>query len=512
MGRGRVRSFLVLALLAVLSACSRGTPSSPDPGTIVFLIETYPASLDPRIATDAQSQYIQGLLFNSLVRRNGRMEVVPDLATRWEIPDPRTYVFHLRPGVRFHDGRPLTAADVRYTFESLLSGKVASVKATVFQDIQTIETPDPQTVTFRLKEPFAAFLWNLVLPGMGIVPDGSGKEFARKPVGSGPYRFVRSKQEEEIVVERNPAYFRELPKIERVRFRVVPEAITRALELERGSADIALNSLAPDMIPALAKNNALRTTQSPGTTYAYIAMNLDDPVLARREVRQALAYSIDRPAILRSLFRGQGRLADNILPPNHWAYEADIRRYDYDPDRARALLDAARLLPDPHGVRFTVTIKTSTEESSRLLAAVLQDQLSRVGIRLEIRSLEFATFYSDITRGSFQLYTLRWIGGNNDPDIFDYAFHSARIPPRGANRGHFRNAEVDRWLASARSEADLAKQKVYYSCIQKMLAEDLPYISLWYLDNVAVTQKRLGYPQLDPGGNFDFLETIEFEP
>ncbi len=511
MHRGRVRFFLVLPLVTLLFACGGESPSSRDPRTIVFLIETYPGSLDPRIATDAQSQYLQGLLFNSLVRRDARMEVIPDLASRWEIPDAKTYIFHLRPGVRFHDGRLLTSADVRYTLESLLSGKVPSIKAAVFKDIQSVETPDPQTVIFRLREPFSAFLWNLVLPGIGIVPEGSGKDFSRSPVGTGPFRFVSSKQEEEIVLERNPAYFGELPKVERVRFRVVPEAITRALELERGSADVALNSLAPDMIAVLAKNDSLRVTESPGTVYAYIAMNLDDPILARREVREALVYAIDRPAILRSLFRGQGRLADNILPPNHWAYEPDVQRYDSHPERARALLNAAGLLPDRRGVRFTLTIKTSTEESSRLLAAVLQDQLSRVGIRLEIRSLEFATFYSDITRGSFQLYTLRWIGGNNDPDIFDYAFNSARIPPRGANRGHYRNAEVDRLLAWAHSETDPARQKAYYSSIQKILAEDLPYISLWYLDNLAVTQKRLGPPQLDPGGNFDFLETIERE-
>jgi peptide/nickel transport system substrate-binding protein len=497
-----------VALFATMAACKSRVLSEREPGTIVFLIETYPSSLDPRIATDAQSQYIQGLIFNSLVRRNAHMEVIPDLATLWEIPDAKTYIFHLRPGVRFHDGRPLTSADVRYTFESILSGKVASVKAAVFQDILAMETPDPQTVIFRLKEPFAAFLWNLVLPGIGIIPEGSGKDFGRNPVGSGPYRFIGSKQEEEIVIERNPLYFREPSKIERVRFRVVPEAITRALELERGSADVALNSLAPDMIPVLQENPALRLTQSPGTAFAYIAMNLDDPFLARREVRQALAYAIDRELILRSLFRGLGRLADNILPPNHWAYEPDVRRYSYDPERARALLDAAGLRPNDNGVRFALSLKTSTEESARLLAAVLQDQLSRVGIRLEVRSLEFATFYSDITHGSFQLYTLRWIGGNNDPDIFDYAFHSARVPPRGANRGHYHNPEVDRLLALARSESDQAKQKVYYSRLQRILAEDLPYIPLWYLDNVAVTGKRLDPPQLDPGGNFDFLETI----
>lgn len=511
MPRGRVRFLLFLLLVLLSFACDREISSRRVSRTIIFLIESYPTSLDPRIATDAQSQYIQGLIFNSLVRRNARMEVVPDLATHWEIPDPKTYIFHLRTGVRFHDGRPLTSADVRYTFESLLSGKLASVKAAVFKDVQAIETPDPHTVIFRLKEPFSAFLWNLVLPGIGIIPAGSEKEFSRSPIGTGPFHYVSSKQEEEIVLERHPAYFGGQPKIECVRFRVVPEAITRALELGRGSADVALNSLAPDMIPVLAHNPSLRVTESAGTVYAYIALNLGDPTLARREVRQALAYAIDRTTILQSLFRGQGRLADNILPPNHWAYEAAVRRYNYDPQRARALLDAAGLLPDSRGVRFTLTIKTSTEESARLLATVLQDQLSRVGIRLEIRSLEFATFYSDIIHGSFQLYTLRWIGGNNDPDIFDYAFNSARIPPRGANRGHYRNAEVDRLLAMAHTETDTAKQKVYYSRIQKILAEDLPYISLWYLDNIAVTEKRLSPPQLDPGGNFDFLETIHLE-
>src|SRR5262249_32645027 len=161
---------------------------------------------------------------------DSQMNIVPDLAERWEVPDPRTYVFHLRTGVRFHDGRTLTSADVKYTFDSILSGRAKSNKRGAFKLVASIETPDDATVIFRLSEPYASFLWNLTPESMGIVPRGSGSEVAQHPVGTGPFRFVEMTQDEDIVIERNADYFGGAPKIARVRFRIVPEAIVRALE------------------------------------------------------------------------------------------------------------------------------------------------------------------------------------------------------------------------------------------------------------------------------------------
>src|SRR5262249_4099448 len=197
----------------------------------------------------------------------------------------------------------------------------------------------------------------------------------------------------------------------------------------------------------------LEVEQQPGTVLAYLAFNLRDPVLKDVRVRQALAYAIDRRPILLYLFGDQGRLAESVLPPQHWAHEDNLPRYAYDPAKANALLDAAGYPRDKAGVRFHLLMKTSTEETTRLLAAALQQQLRSVGIALDIRSFEFATFYSDVNKGSFQLYSLRWIGGNEDPDIFYYAFHSSSFSPKHANRSYYVNPEIDRLIDAGRATA-----------------------------------------------------------
>jgi peptide/nickel transport system substrate-binding protein len=332
------------------------------------------------------------------------------------------------------------------------------------------------------------------------------------PNGTGPFRFVSIKADEEIVLERNRDYVGDAGgtgTIERVRFRIVPDAIVRALELRKGSADAEINSLTPDMVATLAKKPGIQAEDQPGTPLAYVAFNFDDPVLGHREVRQALAYATDRGTIIRYLLRGQARAASSLLPPNHWAFEPNVRQYDFDPARAEQLLDAAGFRRGPDGIRIHLTLKTSTDESTRLYAAVLADQWKRVGVALELKSLEFATFYSDITRGSFQLYTQRWVGGNNDPDMFEYVFSSKKFPPDGANRGHYRNAQLDALLDRARVEMDREKRKAILSEVQKIVAEDEPYINLWYPDNVCVHRARLTGIDIPAGGDYEFLAAAQ---
>jgi peptide/nickel transport system substrate-binding protein len=188
-----------------------------------------------------------------------------------------------------------------------------------------------------------------------------------------------------------------------------------------------------------------------------------------------------------------------------------VKQYDYNTAQAEALLDAAGFRRGADGVRFHIALKTSTDQSTRLLAEAIADEWKRVGVALDLRSLEFATFYSDITHGSFQLYTLRLIGGNNDPDIFEYVFGSKKMPPNGANRGHYRNPALDALLDQARVEMDREKRKAILSQIQKIVAEDEPYINLWYVDNVCVHQKRLTNVVLPPAGDFDFLDLARLQ-
>jgi peptide/nickel transport system substrate-binding protein len=510
------RTLFLKAPLTALTALALSFPllscaSKPDPYTLVMLIESSPTNLDPRIGVDAQSERIDNLIFDDLLSRGDNLDVAPGLAERWEIPDPLTYIFHLHHGAMFHDGRPLTSRDVKWTFDSLLQGKVRSIKAAVYRPIDHIDAPDDFTVIFRMKEPSATLLWNLSDGAIGIVPYGSGADVAAHPIGSGPFKFVSAETDKEVVVERNDDYWGQKAKLARVRFAVVPDATTRALELRKGSADAAINALTPDTVLTLQRNPSLAVERAPGTVLAYLGFNLRDPILQDVRVRQAIAYALDRGPMIEYLWRGEAQPARSVLPPQSWAYNGNVPAYEHDPQKAEQLLDAAGY-PTINGVRFHLTMKTSTDENTRLMVAVMQQQLREVGIVLDIRSFEFATFFTDVTHGAFQMYGLRWIGGNEDPDIFEYAFHSAKFPPNGANRGYYSNAKVNALIDQARRTVDPSVRKPLYAELQRILAEELPYINLWYLDNVLVHNKRVRNLQLNPAGNYDFLRTAELAP
>ncbi len=509
---GRLRRFAARASAAViflvvlfpLLSCS----GKADPNTLVVVIESSPTNLDPRVGLDGPSELIDNLIFDDLLSRGDNLDVAPGLAERWEIPDPLTYVFHLHHGAMFHDGRPVTSRDVKWTFDTLLQGKIRSTKAAVYRFVDHIDAPDDFTVVFHMKERDATLLWNLSDGAIGIVPYGSGDEMTQHPIGSGPFKFVSAETDREVVIERNDGYWDQKAKLPRVRFAVVPDETTRALELRKGSADVAVNSLTPDTVLTLSREPGLAVERMPGTRLAYMAFNLRDPILKDVRVRQAIAYALDRQPMIDYLWRGQAQLARSLLPTQSWAYDGDVRAYEHDPEKANQLLDAAGYAA-VNGVRFHLTMKTSTDANTRLMVAVMQQQLRAAGIALDIRSFEPATFLSDVIHGLFQVYSLRWIGGNEDPDIFEYVFHSAKFPPNGANRGFYSNPKIDALIDKARREVDPKVRKPLYAEVQRTLAEDLPYIDLWYLDNVMVHTRRVKNLKLNPSGNYDFLRTAE---
>ena len=504
--RPALRLLLAASLLLLFPALSCST--KPDANTLVMIIESSPTNLDPRVGLDAQSERIDNLIFDDLLSRGDDLNVAPGLAERWEIPDPLTYVFHLHHGAKFHDGRPLTSRDVKWTFDSLLQGKIRSTKAAVYKYVDHIDAADDFTVIFHMKQTDSTLLWSLSDGAMGIVPYGSLDEITLRPIGSGPFKFVSAETDREVVLERNEEYWGEKAKLARVRFAVVPDETTQALELRKGSGDVAINSLTPDTVATLAKDPNLAVLTGPGTRLAYLGFNVRDPILKDARVRQAIAYALDRRPMIEYLWRGEAQPARSVLPTQSWAYNGDVPDYQHDPEKAKALLDAAGY-PAVDGVRFHITMKTSTDANTRLMVAVMQQQLREVGIVLDIRSFEFATFFSDVQHGAFQMYGLRWIGGNEDPDIFEYAFHSSKFPPNGANRDYYSNPKVDALIDKARQQIDPQARKPLYAEVQSILAQDLPYINLWYLDNVLVHSSRVRNLTLNPAGNFDFLRTAE---
>ncbi|HVH88954.1 MAG TPA: ABC transporter substrate-binding protein [Terriglobales bacterium] len=498
------------AWASILSFCLLGCSGSrPDPHTVVMIIESSPANLDPRIGTDAFSERIDELLFDSLVRKDEHFALHPWVAQSWEIRDPLTYVFHLRTGVRFHDGTPLTAKDVKWSIDSMINGSVISSKTATYQHIAGIEAADDHTVIFHMKEPDSGLMWNLSDGAMGIVPYGSDKTFNLHPIGSGPFKFVRNVQDNEVIVVRNDDYWAEKPKVERVRFAVVPDETTRALELRKGSADIQINSLSADMVLSLRNDSDLRIEQAPGTPVQYLGFNLRDPVLSDVRVRQAVAYAIDVEPIIHYLWRDTVRAASSVLPPQHWAYDTNLQPYPHNPHKARELLKQAGYSDEP-GKRLHLIMKTSDQETSRLLAVIVQEQLHDVGIDLELRTFEFATFYSDVVKGAFQIYTLRWVGGSNqDPEIFEYIYDTKSFAPRRANRSYYSNPKVDSLIEQGRSELDENRRKQIYAQIQQQTLHDLPTLNLWYFDNVIVHTARVKNIHPEPAGNYDFLRDAE---
>ncbi len=500
--RVRCALFFVLSL----TACQ---PSRRDSSTIVMALDNSPTNLDPRIGTDAMSERIGGLLFDALVQKDEHFRMQPWLATSWTQPDSLTWIFHLRPGVYFTNGQPLTAEDVAFTINSLVDGSLLTSKAGAFTSVLHAEAPDPATAVIHMRRPDASLLFNLSDGLFGVVPHGSGKDFGRHPVGSGPYRFVSATQDKDVVVERNPDYWAGPPHLERVDFQVIPDAVTVALELEKGSADIASNQLTLDMIHALEHRPNLVTETGPGSPVMYLNFNVTRGSLRHIRVRQAIACAMDRQAIVHAVWRDKAQLAETLLPASHWAAAASEQLYPHDVARARALLDADGFAPDAQGVRLHLEMKISTDETTRLLAEILQQQLRDAGIALTLRSSEFGTFYADVTAGRFEMYALRWIGSNEDPDIFHYAFGSDRMPPRGGNRGHYVNPSLDQLLASAANtppgpEAEASRHQIFLE-VQQVLSAELPAIPLWYPNNEIVHTARLGHLTPREDGSFAFL-------
>jgi len=499
---------VLAAALLPLAACG---PQRSEANTLRFLIESSPNNLDLRQGTDAQSERVGGLIYDALAKKDAHFVLQPWLATSWERPDPLTWIFHIRNGVRFHDGKPLTADDVAWSIRSMIDGTLVTAKSGNLPDITGVEASGPLTVTVHMKQPHASLLFNLSDGLFGVVEKGAGRDEGLHPVGTGPFKFVSQMQDKDVVLERNTNYWAGAPKIERVRFEVVPDTITAALEMRKGSGDVESNVLTPDMVHALRDERNVVVQSGPGAIVMYGNFNVLDPKLRDPRVRQAIAYAIDRPALIAALWRGEAQVANTLLPLGHWAAasDAELPQYSHDVARAVALLDAAGLKPDKDGVRLRFTLKTSTDETTRLVAQAMQQELRAAGIELSIRSAEFGTFYSDVTRGAFQMYMLRWIGSNEDPDFLNYAFASSSFPPKGGNRGRYSNLQVDSLLARANAETDEAARRREYVQVQQILAKDLPSIPLWYPNNEVVHSTRVKGVKLDPGGTFDFLRTAE---
>ena len=470
--------------------------------------------LDPRFATDATASQIGDLLFDGLTRTDDQSRRVPQLAVSWETPDDHTYVFHLQPGRRFADGQPLTAADVKATYDSLLDPHTQSAKRQALGPLDGVDALDSLTVRFRLHEPFAPFL---EAAGLGILPArevaASPTRPLARPTGSGPFRLLEFVPDERLVLVRNSSYLFGSSKLPGIVFRVVPDAVTRLLELARGSLDLVQNAIDPDSLRWLRRQPNITVLTRPGTTVQYLGLNLRDPRLADGRVRNAIALAIDRNAIVDTILNGLATPATGLLSPTHWAYNPDVPIYAYNPKLARELLDEAGYrMPqaDRRAPRFRVSYKTTVSDLRRRIGEVLQEQLAEVGIGLDVQTYEWATFYDDIKRGNFQLYSLAWVG-IEDPDIYFLTCHSSQLPPLGSNRGAFHEDTIDLLTTEARRTSAPEERRRLYAEVQRRVAQLLPVIPLWWTTNVAAVNRRVKGFEVLPNASYASLQDAWIE-
>ncbi len=488
---------LVLASLLFLGACINKTTQNQE---LRFGLASMPSNLDPRFATDASSSRIGRLLFQKLVSFNEAKQPIPSIADWKKISDTH-YRFTLnKKANNFHNGTTLTSADVKATYDFILNKENASPHRASIALIEAVTTPDEKTIDFHLSKLDPLFPGYLVV---GIMPAKLIKEnhdFNLRPIGSGPYQILTHSKDGKLSIER-------LSDKLSVRFLHVPNPTVRVLKMMRKEVDIVQNDLMPELIQYLDASGQVNIHKMNGSRFSYIGFNMEDPDLKNLNIRKAIAHGIDREEIMHFVFGNSARLANSILPPDHWAGSADLKGYEYNIEKAKALLAKFGYSLDKP---LMLTYKTSSDPFRIRVATIYQHQLKKIGIEMDIRSYDWGTFYGDIKAGRFQLYSLSWIGIKT-PDIFYYTSHSDAVPPNGANRGRYIDKHADELISKASSFVDLKTQSRYYAELQRYLLDQLPYIPLWYEDNVVITQKSISNYAISSDGNYDGLINVKVE-
>ena len=509
----RARVLLAFCILhfALLVGCGR-REQPPDPDIITVAARVGPNSLHPLKANDEGTARVGQLMYESLMDTGDDLRAHPRLAERLDTQDQQTFVVHLRRGVKFHDGHELTARDVVYTYSRFLDPAFVSPFKGAFTSMTGVRALDDYTVVFELKAPFPSFPVTNLVPVL-ILPDGGDEAtLAKSPNGTGPYRLVRYATDDTVEMAAFKEYWNGTPRNAGIVLKVIPDDTMRGLELRKGTVDVIVNDMPPDIVHQMEKTGDFKVVRSPGLDFSYLGFNMRDPAVSDRRVRQAIGFATNRDAIVKYLRRDLAHAATGILPPQAWAYEPDLFTFTYDPGRAKQLLDQAGYRdPDGDGPlpRLRLSLKISTNEEVRLQSTVIQQDLRRIGIDLDVRSYEFATVFADILKGNFQIMSLQWVGGAViDPDILRRVFHSTQVPPVGFNRGYYRNDDVDRLIDLASAAVSEQERKAFYGAAQRIIAEDAVYIPIWNRVNVAVTQKNLDGLRLLPSIDFSMLKDV----
>ncbi len=494
------KRFSILFLLALLSACEdkaalQGvTETNLQP--VRFGIISAPVTLDPRFATDAESSRINRLIYQKLIEFDEH-DLPRAGITRWQKLSNSHYRFILRGNNYFHHGKLLSSDDIKATYDYILDETNGSPHRNTLKHIKTIIRLDDRSVDFLLDRPDPLFPAFLVV---GIMPADlirAGHAFNSRPVGSGTFRFVNWPYDGKLVLQRTKDQ-------QNFEFIKVKDPTVRVLKLLRGELDLLQNNLPPEHITYLRKQPAIVSAVKKGSNYSYLGFNLMDQQTSQPALRRAIAHALDRPRIIHYALGDAATPANGFFPARHWA-GAELVSYDFDLTKAQKLMQK---LGYTQTKRLKLVYKTSSDPFRIRIATIIQSQLKKIFIDVDIRSYDWGTFYGDIKKGHFQLYSLTWVGIKT-PDIFRYVFHSQSLPPSGANRGRLDKRQIDVLIEQAEQEPVLNTQAQIYQRLQQKLHQLLPYVSLWYEDNIAFYRKDLEAYRVSADGNYDGLNDVK---
>jgi len=480
-------AFLLFILVQVLAQTGQPRPG----GSVVIAVNTDPGGLNPAITTQGMVHMVSGSIFSGLVGIDFNLKPVPDLATAWEVsPDGKRYVFHLAPNATFHDGRPVTSADVKFTFEHMLFKYHSRTRTSIGDKLQAITTPDAHTVVFEFNAPYAAFLQLIDVANAPVMPrhlyentDPLTNPHNTSPVGCGPFKFEKWAKGDSVSLKRNENYFKTgRPYLDRVIFKVMPSAANAAIALENGEADFLMNP-APLDVARLRQRPDIVITDKGREAYATVETmvpNLTRPPLSDLRVRQAIAHAIDRQFIVDKIHFGQARVATGpVSSLLAWAYNPNVTKYERDIVRANQLLDEAGYKRGADGTRFH--LKTLCASGWTKTAEALRDQLREAGIALDLQLLEFSAMVEQTyIKKDFDLSFSSFENGP-DPDIgVKRTVISSNIGPIPFSNGAgYRNPRVDELLIRASSMPDQRERAKLYFEVQEILVKELPYFWLY---------------------------------
>jgi len=437
------------------------------------------SGFDPRTSVDVPSFERINVIMEPLVVFDRGLGLQPRLATDWTFSDDGlTITFGLREGVTWHDGEPFTAEDVRFTFETVLDPETGAVNRPLYTAIETIDTPDDYTVVFNLNTPTAFLINNIAR--QPIVPVNAGEDFNMRPVGTGPYMFESQVRDDRLVLRRFDDYWGGAGSIEFLEFRVIPENATRLLAFEAGEIDVTQGQLPPEDLPRLEEDERFVLERTPGTGYTYLGLNTQSRPLDDVRVRQALGHLVPRDAIVQRVLNGNGFPGISMILPTMPWFNPDVRRYDYDPELARQLLEEA-------GVDFDQPMRLYTNDNAvrMQIAEILNFEFAQIGLELQVNIEEFGAFIDRILQtDDYDMFILGW-GGQLDPDRATIRqFHSGE--PGTSNFTYYNNPRVDELLNEGTATDPTSERSIeIYQEIQAIVVEEAPYVFINYTEETA---------------------------